>query len=91
MTEKEAQERLLQHRDWGFSDLTMQALHMGGEALGKQIEKSPVEKQDTFGDYVLTCPTCGRSAIVNPYRQMHGVALYPHCPWCGQKLEGGQQ
>lgn len=91
MTKKEAYDRLMLHRDWGFADSTMQALHIAGKALEKEIEKQPVEKTDTFGDRAMACPTCGQTAIANPFRQQNGITLYPHCPWCGQKLKGGQR
>ena len=31
------------------------------------------------------CPNCESAAVINPYRK--GRELYPHCPWCGQKLK----
>ncbi|SCI59488.1 Uncharacterised protein [uncultured Clostridium sp.] len=53
----------------------------------KDIPKQPINHEMGYGDTVLVCPNCGQSAIGNPFRK--GYELYPHCPWCGQKLEGG--
>jgi hypothetical protein len=33
----------------------------------------------------MVCPNCESAAVINPYRK--GRELYPHCPWCGQKLK----
>lgn len=51
----------------------------------KDIPKKPVDREMGYGDKCLVCPNCGQSAIGNPYRKGH--ELYPHCPWCGQRLE----
>lgn len=70
-----------------------------GEILGKAIladcvlidkeiaalikEQRPDEY--AFGDTTMICPNCESAAVINPYRK--GRELYPHCPWCGQKLK----
>lgn len=51
----------------------------------KDIPKKPVDREMGYGDKCLVCPNCGQSAIGNPFRKGH--ELYPHCPWCGQRLE----
>ncbi len=55
------------------------------EAMRKQVAEKPVDKEIGYGDKCLVCPNCGQSAIGNPFRKGH--ELYPHCPWCGQRLE----
>lgn len=55
------------------------------EAQGKDIPKQPINHEMGYGDTALVCPNCKQSAIWNPFRT--GRELYPHCPWCGQKLE----
>ena len=51
----------------------------------KDIPKPLKQKSDTFGDTTMVCPNCGQAAIANPYRKRREI--YPHCPWCGQKLQ----
>lgn len=50
----------------------------------KDIPKPLIQKA-AFGDIVMVCPNCENAAVINPYRK--GRELYPHCPWCGQKLK----
>ena len=51
----------------------------------KEIAKPLKQKSDAFGDTTMVCPNCESAAVINPYRK--GKELYPHCPWCGQKLK----
>lgn len=51
----------------------------------KEIAMPLKDKVDGFGDHTLVCPNCGQGAIGNPFRK--GREIYPHCPWCGQKLK----
>lgn len=51
----------------------------------KEIAKPLKQKTDAFGDTTMVCPNCESAAVINPYRK--GRELYPHCPWCGQKLK----
>lgn len=50
----------------------------------KDIQKPLIQKA-AFGDIVMVCPNCESAAVINPYRKDR--ELYPHCPWCGQKLK----
>lgn len=61
------------------------ALAVMQRATEKQVAKSLVDKEGEFGDRALVCPTCGCGAVGNPFRK--GREIYPHCPWCGQKLD----
>lgn len=63
----------------------LDALKYAISAVKKQIGKKLASKTDKFGDFVTICPNCGSAAIYNPFRK--GKELYPHCPWCGQKLQ----
>ena len=61
-----------------------------GNLADKETPKKPVVIQDdVFGDYHLVCPNCGQGAIVIATRT--DGKLYPRCPFCGQKLEGGNE
>lgn len=51
----------------------------------KDVPKPLKQKSDAFGDTTMVCPNCESAAVINPYRK--GKELYPHCPWCGQKLK----
>lgn len=51
----------------------------------KDVPKPLKRKADAFGDIVMVCPNCENAAVINPYRKDR--ELYPHCPWCGQKLK----
>ena len=51
----------------------------------KDVPKPLKQKADTFGDTTMVCPNCESAAVINPYRKDR--ELYPHCPWCGQKLK----
>ena len=51
----------------------------------KDVPKPLKQKADAFGDTTMVCPNCESAAVINPYRK--GRELYPHCPWCGQKLK----
>lgn len=84
MTEQEAKDRVLKHREWGFCDMTMQALAMAGKALDKQIPKTPNLEGDGYSDGQLVydtwiCPNCG-SRYEMDYEE------HKHCPNCGHKI-----
>ena len=66
----------------------LDALKYAIGAVRKQIPKPLASKTDEFGDFVTICPNCGNAAIGNPFRK--GKDIYPHCPWCGQKLKEAQ-
>lgn len=54
------------------------------EAYRRKLQReNPAEL--AFGDTTMVCPNCESAAVINPYRK--GKELYPHCPWCGQKLK----
>lgn len=54
------------------------------EAYRRKLQReNPAEL--AFGDTTMVCPNCESAAVINPYRK--GRELYPHCPWCGQKLK----
>ena len=55
------------------------------KAVKKDVPKPLKQKTDAFGDTTMVCPNCESAAVINPYRK--GRELYPHCPWCGQKLK----
>lgn len=55
------------------------------KAVKKDVPKPLKQKADAFGDTTMVCPNCESAAVINPYRK--GRELYPHCPWCGQKLK----
>lgn len=65
-----------------------EALDIAIKAIDRLTEKAPVEQEIGFGDRALACPTCGANAFVNIYDKSR--SLYPHCPWCGQKLKTGE-
>lgn len=73
----------------GISFYTDDASLLTVEDLRPDTPKAPVEIDDVGGDTVTACPTCGASAIWNPYRK--NWPLYPHCPWCGQKLKSQEE
>ena len=54
------------------------------EAVEKQIPKAPIDKEDSFSDKWLTCPTCG-----NPVTNVWSKAEYKpnYCHYCGQKFD----
>lgn len=63
----------------------LDALKSAIKAAKKEIEKPLKQKTDEFGDSKMVCPNCESAAVINIYRK--GRELYPHCPWCGQKLK----
>lgn len=64
-----------------------EGLDVAVTALEKQTAKPLKEKIDEFwGDRTMVCPTCGCGAVINLAQKE--PKLYPHCPWCGQKLKG---
>lgn len=50
----------------------------------KEIAMPLPNKEIGFGNRALACPSCGQSAVENPF--VKGRENYPYCPWCGQKL-----
>lgn len=54
------------------------------EAVEKQIPKAPIDKENSFGDKRLTCPTCG-----NPVTNVWSKAEYKpkYCHYCGQRYD----
>lgn len=52
------------------------------EAIQKRTETEPVNKEDSFGDSTLVCPTCDNPVINYYNRQINP----PNCMMCGQKL-----
>ena len=62
------------------------ALRFGIEATKKMIPKAVKIRPDNLGDCWTVCPTCGATTIYNTFRRGE-AKLYPHCPWCGQKLK----
>ena len=65
---------------WDFIEKDLEAVCMGAEALEKMIPKVPRGDFNSCPHY--RCPTCGSS--VKMYERDF---VYPHCQWCGQKLD----
>lgn len=51
--------------------------------MAKQIQVEPVDIQDEFGDFILSCARC--TAPVTNYWAPNHRPLY--CQFCGQKLD----
>ena len=81
MNGKEAIERLILHKGWGFSEGTMTALDMAIKALEKQVPKKVILEDD--GD-VLLCPSCGIDFMGSMSDPDHDPY---YCFECGQALD----
>lgn len=53
----------------------------------KEIPMGLVPKVDDYGNKKMVCPNCEESAVFSPVGLP--TDIYPYCPWCGQKLKGG--
>ena len=93
MTNEEAREIIKQFRDrQGNSGDDVEALDMAIEALGKYIEKEPVQTHKRYGhgneydDYY--CPECDEFLAYEPqgnrYKQEGG---WSRCRNCGQRIK----
>lgn len=65
-------------------DSVQPAIEGDSEDFISAWELSQAKKPKEIDSY-LTCPNCEQAAIANPY--VKGKSGYPHCPWCGQKLD----
>lgn len=54
------------------------------EALEKQIPKKPMGDLNSVPHY--RCPVCKNAVVLYEYS-----AKLPHCQWCGQKLDWGDE
>lgn len=59
------------------------AINKAISALGKQVPKKPIDKEQDFGDRVLSCPNC-LSPVTNYYVSNKNPA---YCQFCGQALD----
>lgn len=53
----------------------------------KEIPMKLVSKVNESGNTKMVCPNCGAAAVFSPFGLP--TDIYPYCPWCGQKLKGG--
>lgn len=61
----------------GYTALDV-ALEKSVQALEKQIQKAPVQKEDSDLGYAWYCPDCG--CFIDP-------STYKFCPNCGQAIK----
>lgn len=66
--------------DEGFDEQRKTALNLARDALYKRVPMKPVGDLHSVPHY--RCKSCGSAVVV-----YENGGRYPHCQWCGQKLD----